>query len=344
MALTRVFLSSTSTDLSEMRRILYGLIDDLGHQPVAFERPDFFSNPTKDTCEACKAEVEKSDLLIMVIDRKYGTKYKGTNKSITRVEFETARVLGIPTFVLVSKSALTASELYKQNRRRKDVDWGVDDPDLFDFIDEIKGSATGNWVQEYANTDDAKKWVKGQLSSLLKDCLSRANVQTNEIPVVPVVSGRRKRPAQEADESRSGLPNVLRTLSRMSYSYKPVLVISLWENPKVDGYWTLEEVSRLFHQFYLNRHRQGLLSEVEGSELWDPAHVSEHTVMRVCWEGPIDALRGTLLETSGRGSSARVRFSQQFLELSTDEQQVIIDKAQVLLISYYRRTLHPRAS
>ncbi len=331
MAQTRVFLSSTSQDLKTLRETVRDLIEELGHKPVAFEENDFLADPGKSTYDSCLAEVKKSDLLILILDRRYGSKPKGTDKSATRLEYDTARRAGIPTFVLVSKEALSEQRFYSRNGRNKTLNYDVDDPDLFDFIDEIREGGFGNWTKEFVNADDAKKWIKGQLSALLQEYIANAREGSNGAS--GKASPRKRRSTGGASPARTS-STLLRVFDRMSYSYKAALFQILWRH-RDEKRVPISEIAREFRAYYLDRANSGLEPEDATAEMARPESLSESAVVRVLWDGPIKAMRGSILETEGTGLGAFVRLSHQVLSADHAVQQALLTKAEYALRSYF---------
>ena len=73
MAAPRVFVSSTCYDLQEVRYQLRTFIEDFGFIPVMSEYGDIFYDYKKHTQDACKDEIEKSQLFILIIGNNYGS-------------------------------------------------------------------------------------------------------------------------------------------------------------------------------------------------------------------------------------------------------------------------------
>lgn len=338
MARTKVFVSSTSKDLRDVRASVREHIRNLGHEVVAFESPDFSSNPSKDTCEACLNEVRNSDVLILILDRRYGARYKGSNKSFTRLEYDTARAKGIPIFVLVSSEALIGRQFYLDNGRPRNMKWGVDDPDLFDFIDEIEAQPYGNWVQRFSTLDEIKTWISGQLSSLLRDCLL-GHYRPPMLNRVEPHSPKRMRhvKAAVAPDSRSSRYKFLQVFNRMKFSYKAVLFLALWRDKNVTSIWSLEDAVRAFQDFYLNRLEKGEVPEHPSSEMHRPELLSGHALMRVVSEGPLDALRGHLIETQGAGATMQISLTPDLVNEGPEFQAELVRKAEEELRKYFAR-------
>jgi len=103
----RVFVSSTSEDLRDHRAVARNVIMDLGWQPTMMEH---FGSSPESTVDTCRREVERSDLLLLIVAWRQGwvpTPEQGGNgrDSITALELACARQRGIPVLPLFASDA-----------------------------------------------------------------------------------------------------------------------------------------------------------------------------------------------------------------------------------------------
>lgn len=187
MPRTRIFISSTVEDLKDTRFHLTDIIRNLGHEPVYFEDVNFFSNPALNTVESCLAEVRSSNILVLLVDQKFGSKYGVDGKSVTWAEYEAAVDSGIPVFTLVRRRTMYAWDLYKGNRHREDIDYGVN-VEVLKFLTHIAEHKYGNWLKDFDNPGSASDWLQAQLSNLLSDLLARCQTSTGSQLVTSGVS------------------------------------------------------------------------------------------------------------------------------------------------------------
>jgi hypothetical protein len=99
-SILRVFLSSTAIDMREHRQKVSDAVLRLGDLPVAMET---FGALPNEPVEVCKSKVRESDALVVMIAHRYGwvpAQEEGGDgqKSITRIEVETALEHGVPVF------------------------------------------------------------------------------------------------------------------------------------------------------------------------------------------------------------------------------------------------------
>lgn len=82
-----VFVSSTMDDLQNERAAAASAIEDVGAEPVLFER---FGARSEDSRQAYKAEVRRSDIYLGILSRSYGVK-QPSGYSATHAEYEEAK-------------------------------------------------------------------------------------------------------------------------------------------------------------------------------------------------------------------------------------------------------------
>ena len=73
----KIFISSTSHDLSDFRALIVDLLQERGHELIYHESPTFPAKLNLHSHDQCTLAVEECDIVIYMIDRRYGGKYKG---------------------------------------------------------------------------------------------------------------------------------------------------------------------------------------------------------------------------------------------------------------------------
>ncbi|MET0649520.1 MAG: DUF4062 domain-containing protein [Pyrinomonadaceae bacterium] len=94
----RVYVSSTFVDLKEYRQVVRESILRLGALPVVMELFGASSGPP---LEVCKEEVQRSDVMVLIVGHRYGAVLPGEDVSLTEVEFNAAREADIPTLAFI---------------------------------------------------------------------------------------------------------------------------------------------------------------------------------------------------------------------------------------------------
>jgi hypothetical protein len=134
-----VMVSSTFYDLKQVRRDLDDFLgSQMGYQCLLSEMSSFPIDPDLDTIENCKRRVrDDADILVLIIGGRYGSIDSRTAKSVTNLEYLTARAKGIPIYVFIERKIVDMLHLWKDNQG---IDFSkvVDTPQLFEFVDQIR--------------------------------------------------------------------------------------------------------------------------------------------------------------------------------------------------------------
>ncbi len=103
-----VFLSSTCYDLPDLRSVLFHSLKANGFDTIASDIPssDFSLAPNLNSVEICEANVGRSNLVLLILDKRYGPQIPSLDKSATHIECEAALRRGIPVHTFVRKSFL----------------------------------------------------------------------------------------------------------------------------------------------------------------------------------------------------------------------------------------------
>ncbi|NKE71553.1 DUF4062 domain-containing protein [Candidatus Manganitrophus noduliformans] len=166
-----VMVSSTFYDLRQIRTDLAHFIaDELGYIPLLSELPSFPIDPDLDTIENCRARVEKdANVFVLIVGGRYGSIDDKTDKSITNLEFLSARQKGIPIYAFVEKSVLAVVPTWKNNRTA-DFSATVDTRRVFEFIEYVR-SQERVWTFPFETAQDIVGTLRRQLAYLFSDSL-----------------------------------------------------------------------------------------------------------------------------------------------------------------------------
>jgi hypothetical protein len=86
----KIFVSSAVYGSEDLRSAIKSWLEELGHEVLLSEEPDFGADQQLDSINACIDRVRSSDAYILIIGDRTGNLIPGTNISITRKEYETA--------------------------------------------------------------------------------------------------------------------------------------------------------------------------------------------------------------------------------------------------------------
>ncbi|WP_279610510.1 DUF4062 domain-containing protein [Burkholderia gladioli] len=181
MATPRVFISSTCYDLKYIRENLRYFVRTLGYEPILSEDGSIFYNPAQHTHDACLTEIPNTQMFVLIIGGRYGGKYLNTENSITNAEYREAIRLKIPVFALVESAVYNEHHLYLRNKTNADVDLtkltfpAVDSLKIFEFVDEVRGSAVNNAIVPFRDFGDIETYLRQQWAAMMFDFLSNAN-------------------------------------------------------------------------------------------------------------------------------------------------------------------------
>lgn len=176
MAKPRVFISSTFYDLKQIRIELDKFIEGLGYEPVRNEVGDIPYGKDEDLRNYCYKEISNVDILISIIGSRYGssaiTDELSQEYSVSQKELKTAWDEGKQVFVFIENSVFTEYETYLINKTNKDIKYRfVDNPNIYRFIEEIKGMSINNNIKGFDTADDIKAYLKEQFAGLFKQFL-----------------------------------------------------------------------------------------------------------------------------------------------------------------------------
>lgn len=93
----QIFISSTYTDLIEIRQKATEIILKTGNIPIGME---MFSADDEEQWKQIKKGIESSDYYVVIVGHRYGSTVKG-GKSYTQKEYEYAKEIGIPVMAFI---------------------------------------------------------------------------------------------------------------------------------------------------------------------------------------------------------------------------------------------------
>jgi hypothetical protein len=165
-----LFVSSTCYDLKQVREDIRVFIEELGLNAIVSEHNAFPVNPDLGTVDNCLKAVERNaDIFLLIVGSRYGSS-EGGAKSVTNLEYLTARSKGIPVFVFVSRSILEILPVWKANPGA-DYSAITDSPKVFEFVSSLAESGSG-WVFPFDVAQQIFNTLRLQLSYLFMDALA----------------------------------------------------------------------------------------------------------------------------------------------------------------------------
>jgi hypothetical protein len=128
-------------------------------------------DPDANTVQNCTRRVTRdADALVLVIGGRYGYASTPTGRSVTNLEYLTARAKGIPVYAFVRGEVLAQLVTWQRN---PDADFSgvVDDPRVFGFIREVREEHSV-WMQAFRVARDITSALQQQFAYRMTDGLA----------------------------------------------------------------------------------------------------------------------------------------------------------------------------
>ncbi len=173
-----VFVSSTCYDLKQVREDIKDFIEnDFGFRAMLSEFNSFPVDPCAGTFETCLAAVDSfADVFVLIVGSRYGS-VRDEGKSITNLEYLHANAKSIPIYIFLSKTLNNSYNIWKNNKD-KDFSSEVDNPKLFDFVEELYASQ--RWIFTFDSARDIKMTLKNQWASIFSSGLKYIQITSSE--------------------------------------------------------------------------------------------------------------------------------------------------------------------
>jgi len=181
MASTRIFVSSTCYDLSQVRADLEEGLREMGHDVLLSEHASFPISPSLDLVANCKKVVrEHADVFVLVVGGRRGSADRETGKSVTNAEYDTAVERDALLYVFVDRDVRKFLSVWEKS---PDADFSsqVDDPAVFKFISTLQ--ANQHWIFPFDKAQDIMDALKAQLSSQLRELLDKRALPEPPVPM-----------------------------------------------------------------------------------------------------------------------------------------------------------------
>jgi hypothetical protein len=205
----KIFLSSTAYDLKDFRALIVDILESKGHDVLYHESPIFPAKLGLHSHDQCILAVEDCDLVLCLVDKRYGGKYSGSFRD--RFLDQTFKVKGLDRYgksksfkvTIISKElSITWCELItayaskkyiitfarqttldEKETRRANQHLAtfrpafVEKNEVFDFLDWITKQPTNNWIASFNTIVDFKtkfeKWIDELEKTIIPDSQPR---------------------------------------------------------------------------------------------------------------------------------------------------------------------------
>lgn len=155
MATPRIFISSTCYDLQEIRFQLRRFIEDIGYEPVMSEFGDIFYDLGQHVHDACKEEIYRSNIFILVVGNIYGSIYHKHSEgsqvpdSVTLQEFRKALDVGVSKYIFIHRFVQHDFENYRRALSKNIAKYFSSNDVADDNVHKMKNSLKKNFDNKY---------------------------------------------------------------------------------------------------------------------------------------------------------------------------------------------------
>lgn len=218
----KIFLSSTAYDLMDFRALIVDIMQERSHEVLYHESPTFPAKLGLHTHDQCILAVEECDIVLCILDKRYGGTYNGqfplktqiidirgfdkeekkkryelkidkSELSITWCELIRAYEKKIPVITFAREQLLNEKETRRRNQFSETFHPAyADKNELFDLIDWITKQNANNWIAPFINIVDFKekllKWIE-ELERTIHPPIDREQIFKDISKVCIIVEG-----------------------------------------------------------------------------------------------------------------------------------------------------------
>lgn len=172
MAKPRIFISSTYYDLKQTREDVADFVQTLGYEAVRNEEGNIPYGKDKKLEDYCYKEVQNVDIFISIIGGRFGTESQNSKYSISNEELKTALRFNKQVYICIEKNVFSEYETYALNKENNNIHYRyVDNPQIYQFIGELKGLTSNNNIMAFDTSADIKSYLKEQFAGLFRSFL-----------------------------------------------------------------------------------------------------------------------------------------------------------------------------
>lgn len=190
---TKIFISSVSKGLEDIRLQVGDFIRNLGHNPIIFEDKAFAKNQADLMLTTCIKEVEDSQIYVLIIGREVGYIVPAQNKSVTHLELRKAIASNKTIYVFVEQyiKELYFNEylrIFKELRDKEPHRTQGTAPSLDEVMRKLKVSIDKRvfdilndayqvvpWIYGFQNAEEIVQTLKSELSATLASHIDLKN-------------------------------------------------------------------------------------------------------------------------------------------------------------------------
>lgn len=174
----KISLISTDYDMHDIRADLGEFLTNKGFSVLAYERADYPVHPDVHSHDACLIALNQADIIILIIDKRYGGLYLGKGPhSITEAEYDAAtrnKKIIIPFIrrrawderhqLFESEKNLRAERIADPRKLLKPT--YVDSWEVLDFIERVRNADINNFIEFFDDLADLRPRLEGRLRGI----------------------------------------------------------------------------------------------------------------------------------------------------------------------------------
>jgi uncharacterized protein DUF4062 len=196
---TRVFVSSTIFDLIDIRAEVETHLRSMGLEPILSASPTSPMSPLldADTIETCLTHVRQSDLVVVIVNQRYGPTLKDAGYgdiSATHLEYQEACKAKKPIRFYARDRLDADYSTWRKNGRRLEIKlpWiSENDRGLFALLDEhrelVKGGRN-NWYDTFRHSVELKQLLSRDFRAPAGQADLEAAIRSNSLPLISVTA------------------------------------------------------------------------------------------------------------------------------------------------------------
>lgn len=186
MPKTRVFISSTCYDLSQVRADLENFIHTMNYESVRNEKGNIPYSTNQELEKYCYKEISACEIVLHIIGGRFGStstlsENYGKEYSVSQMEMKKAHEANKQIYIFIDRKVLTEYQTYLNNKENDAFKPShVDDKKVFSFIEDIYNYQKNNNIQEFSTAQDIITYLKEQWSGLFQRFLQEESKAEGE--------------------------------------------------------------------------------------------------------------------------------------------------------------------
>jgi hypothetical protein len=161
---TRIFISSTCYDLTDIRDSIQHDLQAIGHEVMISDSTSFPVGFNRDPIETCKHNItHNTDIFVLIIGSRAGWTDARFDRTVVNIEYDTAKNAGLDILAFARQPLLDLLPHWKENH---EYSVNVDSPLVYKLLNNVQ--IDGYWIKPLERGSNLVEILKEQLSAHLK--------------------------------------------------------------------------------------------------------------------------------------------------------------------------------